>query len=465
MLVAIAMFKINRSLFFILIATCLGFLVVQLDVSVVNVGLATLKSAFDMDFSGLQWVINSYALVFSAFLILGGMLGDKFGAKAIFICGFFIFTVASMGCGLANSMTMLIVLRAVQGLGAALLVPTSLTLIRLSFADPIIRRWAVAMWGACGGIALATGPVMGGLMIQYFGWRSIFIINVPIGMLAIWLIAYAAPPSVRIDKRIDALGQITIAICLSALTYAVTGASTQGWCFFPTLMLVLAIIFAIAFVSIERKVEHPMLPVRLAKNPVLCATALSGAVINLTFYGIVFALSIYFQTILNYSSFRTGLAFIPLTAVLTISTMTSSRIARQVSDISIITSGFSIQIIGFIALSQLKPDSSLWLLNIPLMLVGIGSAISVPSITHSMLMSVSQYDAGIASGLMASARQMGGVIGVAVFGALISQPDVEHFSLGMSRGMLFCALLLLVCIGVNFYVANKRKSLPTKRVN
>ena len=150
------------SLRAILIAACLGFLVVQLDVSVVNVGLGALKAAFNADLTGLQWVINSYALPFSALLILGGAWGDKWGAKTVFAAGFAIFTLASIGCGLGSSMKFLISMRVIQGMGAALLIPTSLTLIRVSFQDPDRRRSAVALWGACGGIALAAGPVSRG---------------------------------------------------------------------------------------------------------------------------------------------------------------------------------------------------------------------------------------------------------------------------------------------------------------
>jgi DHA2 family methylenomycin A resistance protein-like MFS transporter len=447
----------HSSLRAILTAACLGFLVVQLDVSVVNVGLGTLKSAFDTDLTGLQWVINSYALPFSALLILGGAWGDKWGAKSVFAAGFAIFTLASIGCGLASSMTMLIAMRVVQGMGAALLIPTSLTLIRVSFQDPDARRSAVALWGACGGIALAAGPVIGGLMIQYLGWRSVFLLNVPIGLLAIVLIMRFAPDSPRVDKRIDIPGQISIAVSLAALTYSLTEFSAKGWVSETLLTMAVAVVAAIAFAVIERRVMDPMLPARLATNAVLGSMALAGAAINLTFYGTVFVFSIYFQTFLHYDAFKTGLSFIPLTAVLTLSTMLSSRIAKKVSATRIITTGFSVQIVGFLTLSQITTDSSFWLLNGALMLVGMGSAMSVPSITNSMLSSVSQHDAGIASGLMASARQLGGVIGVAVFGTLIAHSDSAGFSSGMSNAMLLSAFALFVCIGVNLYVARHRR--------
>jgi DHA2 family methylenomycin A resistance protein-like MFS transporter len=435
----------------------MGFLVVQLDVSVVNVGLGSLKNAFSTNLTGLQWVINSYALVFAALLIIGGAFGDKFGARNIFTWGFSLFTIGSIGCGLANSMSALIALRGVQGMGAALLVPTSLTLIRLSFADPAMRRTAVATWGACGGIALAAGPVLGGFLIQYFGWRSVFLINVPLGLLAIILILRSAPPSPQTDKKVDGLGQVTIAISIAALTYGLTQSGSEGWTQGPLAMMAVAAIFLALFILVQKRVASPMLPPRLAKNKILATTALCGAVINLTFYGTVFDLSIYFQSILHYDAIKTGLSFIPLTAVLTISTMISTQVAKKVSDIRIITTGFSVQIIGFILLSQLTEFSSLWFLNGTLMMVGIGSAMSVPSITNFMLSSVSQDDAGMASGLMASARQIGGVIGVGLFGYMIADNDLTSFSSGMSHGMWLSVFCLMLCILVNALVLSRDK--------
>jgi DHA2 family methylenomycin A resistance protein-like MFS transporter len=441
--------KVPPSLIAVQVAACLGFLVVQLDVSVVNVALGALKLALGLDLTGLQWVINSYALTFSAMLILGGAFGDRFGARAVFAAGFFVFTIASVGCGLAATTGMLVAMRCLQGVGAALLLPNSLTIIRISFHDPVRRASAVATWGACGGLALAAGPVLGGLMIQHLGWRSIFFLNIPIGTLAIFLIMRFSPPSPRVEKKADVPGQTSAAICLAALTYALTESSRDGWTVGPLLTLLIALVFGLLFACVERTSSSPMLPERLRRNRILATTALLGAVINMTFYGIVFALSIYYQTILHYSSLRTGIAFIPLTAVLTVSTMASSRIARRISDTKIITFGFLLQCLGFLALARLTVDTTAWWLNGALMLVGIGSAVSVPSITNSMLAAVSRQDAGIASGLMASARQMGGVVGVAVFGALISSGDTSSFMRGMSHAMLVAAFSLVASAIIN----------------
>jgi DHA2 family methylenomycin A resistance protein-like MFS transporter len=435
-----------RSLIAIQIAACLGFLVVQLDVSVVNVALGALKNAYDTDLTGLQWVINSYALVFSALLILGGGLGGKFGARAVFVAGFIVFTLASAGCGMASSMTMLIAMRCFQGVGAAMLLPTSLTVIRIAFEDPVKRASAVATWGACGGLALAAGPVLGGLMIEHFGWRSVFFLNIPVGLAAVVLIMRNATASPRADKALDIPGQTSVAVCLASLTYALTESSSQGWTAAPLSALIAAVVFGAVFLLVERKVAFPMLPGRLATNHTLATASLCGAVINLVFYGTVFALSIYYQTVLHYSALRTGIAFIPLTAVLTVSTIVSSRIARRISAKRIISTGFMLQCVGFLALSRLTARTSEWWLDAALMLVGIGSAISVPSITNTMLRSVSKHDAGMASGLMASARQMGGVIGVAVFGALISSGDTASFMCGMSHAMLFACFSLAASV-------------------
>ena len=447
------MTKHSPSLWAIQAAACLGFFVVQLDVSVVNVGLGALKVAFDTDLTGLQWVINSYALPFSALLILGGAYGDKFGAKTIFAGGFALFTAGSIGCGLAGSMPMLIALRAVQGAGAAFMVPASLALIGLSFQDARARNAAVAMWGACGGIALAAGPVIGGIMIEYLGWRSVFLLNVPLGMLAIWLVMRFAPASPRVARKVDLPGQVSIALCLAALTYGLTEFSGQGWTARTVSAMIVSAFCAALFVLAERISHHPILPPRLVHNSVLATTALTGAVISLTFYGAVFVLSIYFQTILHYGAFRTGLAFVPLTAVLTISTMASARVARKVSAARIIATGLLVQIAGFVALARVDPRALSWMLDMALMMIGIGSAIAVPSVTNAMLSSVDKQDAGIASGLMASARQLGGVVGVALFGVMIAHAEEAAFFSGMSNAMWIAALALLLCLGVNLSMA------------
>jgi DHA2 family methylenomycin A resistance protein-like MFS transporter len=229
----------------------------------------------------------------------------------------------------------------------------------------------------------------------------------------------------------------------------------QGWTGVTALALLLAALCAIVFALMERRSGSPLLPARLRKNEVLATTALTGAVISMTFYGAVFVLSIYFQEVLHYNAFKTGLSFVPLTAVLTVSTMLSSRVARTVSAVRIIATGLVLQVIGFFVLAQIGPQSSSWMLNGALMMVGVGSAAAVPSVTNSMLASVAENDGGTASGLLASARQLGGVVGVAVFGAAIVHADASAFFQGMSNAMLIATLVLLTCLGVNLGFARR----------
>lgn len=452
-----AMYKATK-LSAIQMAACLGFFVVQLDVSVVNVGLGALKAAFDTNLTGLQWVINSYALTFSALLIFGGSCGDKLGAKPVFVGGFIVFTLSSLGCGLAGSMVQLISFRCVQGLGAALMIPTSLTLLRLNFTNPEQRKAAVALWGASGGIALAAGPVLGGRMIEHLGWRSVFLINIPLGLLAIALTLRYTPASPKVEKRIDVYGQVTIALALALLTYGLTEASERGWSLIPLSVLALSCLVLLAFVLIEQRVAAPMIPVRLARNTVLIAMMLTGSVINFTFYGVVFVLSIYFQTIVGYDAVRTGLAFIPLTAVMTLSSLASARLGRHFSALRIMTLGTGLQVCGFLILSRISPDSASWMLDSALIIVGIGSAATVPSMNNTMLAAVTQQDAGIASGLMSSARQVGGVLGVAIFGLLIAHAERPAFTQGMSTSMLLCVAALALCLVTNLWLVRKVRS-------
>lgn len=442
----------------VLIASCLGFLVVQLDVSVVNVGLAALQQAFNSDVSGMQWVINSYALLFSALLIIAAGLGDKWGAKPVFAVGFGVFTLASIGCGMASSLPMLIAMRCVQGIGAALLIPTSLTLIRINFSDRQKRESAVALWGACGGIALAAGPVIGGLLIDQVGWRGVFLINIPIGALAIALTLRYTPQSRRIQNELHLGAQLAIAIALALMTCGLTSITGLGWTFIPKSCLFLAAVFAGIFVWQERRSSSPMIPARLARNRVLAATIITGSIINLSFYGVVFVLSIYFQALLHLDAMQTGLAFIPLTAVMTASSLLSARVARGTHPSVVMTAGMLLQVAGFGLLSLADPTSSAWLLNGALIIVGIGSASTVPAMNNAMLASVSEFDAGIASGLMSSARQAGGIIGVAVFGFLISSTDHAEFTAGMSASMMICAAAVGACALLNHYLFRRSPS-------
>ena len=425
-------------------ATCLGFFVVLMDVSVVNVALQALRVSLHADVTALQWVINAYALVFAALLLMAGTLGDRLGAKRVFMLGYAVFSLASLGCGFAQGLGELIGWRLVQGVGAALLVPTSLSLLQQAFVDDRARSRAVGWWGAGGGIALAAGPVLGGLLIATLGWRSLFFINVPIGLLGLWLTARHAPAShVQPERSLDLPGQLAAMLTLASLTFALTQASQLGWGS-PVILgffLVGALLGGL-FVWLQAHVARPMLPLTLFRDPVLCSATAIGLLANLVFYGMVFALSLYFQSIEHFSAEQTGLAFLPMMAVLMGMNILAGRLSGRIERRTLASAGLLMSAAGYLLmLPALAAQAYVWCV-LPMLLAGGGIALAIPTITSATLAAVPGHQAGIASGLLNAARQVGGIIGVAVFGYLVRATSAPAFMQGLNHALMLCAALL-----------------------
>ncbi|MFT8420409.1 MAG: MFS transporter [Gluconacetobacter sp.] len=428
------------------VASCLGFVVVLMDVSVVNVALEALRAAFRADMSGLQWVVNAYTLAFAALLLTAGALGDRVGARRIFMAGFSLFTLASLGCGLASDLWALILARFLQGIGAALLVPNSLSLLRQVFHDPEERNRAVGWWGAGGGIALAAGPVAGGFLIAVAGWRAIFLVNLPIGMLGLWLTARYAPTSLKHPNHgLDLAGQITAAFALAGLTMALTEASVRGWTD-PVIVagLVAAMLLGVLFLWLEIGNPSAMLPLVLFRDGTLRSATAIGLIANLAFYGGVFILSLYFQAVRHYSPQRTGLAFLPMMATLVIMNVIAGRVVGRIGPRRLTAIGMSISALGYGLLLPVSATGSYWLLAVPMLLAGGGIALTIPTITNATLTSVPHVQAGIASGLLNSARQVGGMIGVAIFGYFVRSQETVLFMRGMHTAIIFTVALLIL---------------------
>ncbi|EIK96224.1 major facilitator transporter [Pseudomonas sp. M47T1] len=434
------------------IATCLGFFVVLMDVSVVNVALQALRTAFDAQVTDLQWIINAYGLVFSSLLLMAGTLGDRMGAKRVFMLGYAVFTLASLGCGTAQSLEALMVWRLAQGLGAALLVPTSLALLQQLFTDSAARQRAVGWWGAGGGIALAAGPVIGGMLIASLGWRSLFFINVPIGLIGLWITARHAPPSTpQRHRSMDLPGQVTGALALAALTFALTQASQLGWASPMILATGLGCIgLGALFVWLQANNPTAMLPLTLFHDPTVRSATVIGLIANLAFYGMVFTLSLYFQSMRHLSAEATGLAFLPMMGVLMVMNIVAGRLLGRVGARALATSGLLVSALGYGLMIPALPAQSTWLLMVPMVLAGSGIALTLPTITNAALSAVAGTHAGIASGLLNSARQVGGIIGVAVFGYLVRDTQPNAFMPGLNLALLASALLLMVAAGMAF---------------
>jgi len=428
-----------------ILATSLGFVLVQLDVSIVNIALAKIGANLGTPVSGLQWVVDSYALAFAALLLSAGALGDQIGARKGFVIGFATFVAASLGCGLAPGPTALIVARTLQGIGAALLVPCSLALLNQAAAgDAKLRSRAVSLWTAAGSVAMAVGPVLGGLLVDTFGWRSIFLINVPIGIVGVFLSQRFVKESVSRHHSFDPVGQILAITTLLGLVGAVISSEGSGFTPIVGFLLLVAVISAVGFIFVESRVSAPMLPLDFFRQPTFTAVTLVGLLVNFTLYGVIFILSLYLQRIHGYSPVISGLAFLPFPMVLLISNLTAGWIAK-VSDLrSPMVIGLLVGATGYWLLHAIDSNTPYPQMLWGLIVIPLGVGLAVPCMTTALLTTVPASRSGMAAGVLNSVRQAGGALGVAVFGALLNEKAIygAQLSLSISTGLLILATVI-----------------------
>ncbi|WP_145910201.1 MFS transporter [Kitasatospora viridis] len=446
-----------------LFAACLGLVVVTLDVSVVNVATKALGAEFGGSLSGLEWVINGYTLTFAAFLLTAGAMGDRYDPRRIFAWGFALFAVTSLACGAAPSLVALIAARVLQGLGAALIVPSSLSLVNGNHPEPAGRTRAVSLWAAAGGLALALGPVIGGLLVDSLGWRSIFYVNIPLAAVGILLIrAYARPTGTRDGSRrrsLDLPGQLLAVLGLGALTGAVVEANVLGWTSATVLTCLLVTVLAAAgFVAVERRSGDPMLPPHLFARRAFKATTLIGVLFNFSFYGLVFVLSLFFQQLRGYSPIAAGLAFLPMTAAVMSGNLSSGPLVRRFGARRVLVVGSLLAAAGYLGLVPAVGTPSYPLMVAQFAVTGFGMGLIVPAMTNAMLGSVEPANAGIASGVLNASRQLGGLVGVAVMGLLVGRGGSAEFLPGLRAALLAAGVALALCAVLSAWGTGRRES-------
>jgi MFS transporter, DHA2 family, methylenomycin A resistance protein len=425
-----------------LAAMSLGFGVVQLDVTIVNTALNSIGISLGGGVSQLQWVVSAYTIAFAALILTAGALGDRLGAKRIFMAGFAIFTVASLGCALAPTSTMLIAARAVQGVGAAILVPNSLSLLNHAYPEETERGRAVGLWLAGASVALTAGPPVGGALIALVGWRSIFLVNLPIGLAGLWLTWRYTIDTPRANREVDLLGQAAAVGALGTLAAALIEGGRLGWnnpwviAAFGT-----AVILTVVFIIQESHAQQPMLPLSLFRHRVFARTTLIGLVVNIPFYGLIFVFSLYFQKINGLSPLATGLAFVPMMGTVLPVNLLAPRLAERFGGPATVAAGTLISAASCLALLGVERGTSYWALCAPLIGMGCGIALSVPPLTSALLGSVEKSRSGIAAGVLNSSRQTGSVLGVALFGSFIGQTN--DFIFGLRIALAISALLLV----------------------
>ena len=419
----------------------LGFAVVTLDTQIVNVALPDIGRDLGGALSGLQWVVTGYTLMFSALLLLAGTLSDRIGARRAYGTGMLIFVAASVVCGLAPSLGWLIAARVLQGVGAALVTPTSLALIRAAYHDGTARARAIGFWAMGGSIAAAAGPVLGGALTQ-LDWRLIFFLNLPVGGVALLVLRRAAD-SPRRAVPFDWTGQLTAVLALGALTFAVIEGGALGYGS-PGILAAFAVTVAAAgvFLAAQVRGRHPMVPLDLFRSRVV-RVALAVGLLNMAgFYGVVFLQSLYFQQLRGASPFVTGLLFLPMTGLVALLSPLAARAAGRFGPAVPIIGGQLLMAVGLLGLVLLPAGAPLGLVAAVMIPVGVGGSFTVPPTTALILDSVAPHRAGTASGVFNTFRQLGGSLGVAVFGAVVTAQAT--FMSGLRISLTATAVLVIL---------------------
>ena len=408
----------------VLLAASFAFIIVQLDVTIVNVALPEIGRELGASVSALQWVVDAYTLGFAVFLLSAGVLGDRFGARRVFLSGFALFTLASLACAMAPGALALNLARAVQGVGAALLVPSSLAILNAAYAhDRAQLAKAIAWWTAAGGVSIAAGPVLGGLLMSFAGWRSIFWVNVPICLLGFWLTLRVVPALSGKDpaRSFDSVGQVLAIVALTAFIGAVIEVNGMGLgSALVQSAFVVALVAAALFVRSQQRSAAPMLPLGLFRDIGFSGAVLFGVLVNFAYYGVIFVLSFYLQKVRGFSVMHAGLVFLPLTGTFIFSNIASGRMQARLGSRSPMIIGGLVGAAGYslLGIFGVTSDASFLEMLPGLALIPAGMGLAVPAMTTSILSAVDRSQAGTASAVLNTARQVGGAMGVAIFGAM-----------------------------------------------
>lgn len=349
-----------------------------------------------------------------------GLDGDRIGAKRVFLAGFGLFTLASAACGVAPTLAWLIAARAVQGVGAAVLVPCSLALLSHRYDDAGDRARAVGVWAAGASIALSAGPLVGGLLTATVGWRGIFFINVPIGLAAILICVLATDETPRQAGRgLDVAGALLAAVALATVAFSVISGGRSGFAQpLAVAGIIGGLVLAVGFVVVESRVGSPMLPLHLFRSAPFAAANGVSLLVNIAFYGLIFVLSLFFQHSQHLSALGTGLAFLPLTVAVLARNLAAARFVNRFGPGRVILAASGLMLVGVLPLVLIGAATPFGVLVVPFLALGAGLGLIVPAMTSTVLAAVHASDSGVASGMLNSARQTGSVLGVAVFGAL-----------------------------------------------
>ncbi|MGW1709956.1 MFS transporter [Streptomyces sp. NPDC002206] len=440
-------------------AALLGFFVITLDALVVNVALPSIRNSLGGGNTGLQWVIDGYTLMFAALLLSAGSLTDRLGARCTFAVGLAVFVAASAVCGLAPNLGMLVSARLVQGAGAAVIVPSSLALIREAFPDAGERAKAISVWALGGSVGSAAGPVAGGFLSQV-DWRLIFFVNLPVGLIALFLLArtHRSPPSGQ--APFDWTGQLSAVVAMGALTFGAIKAGADGFTALQAIVsFAMAVVAAVVFVVAQVRGPHSVIGLTLLRERTMVVSAPIGFALNTGFYGMIFLLSLYLQQAKGMSAPATGLAFVPMTLLTAFISPTAAWFAARFGPHMPVITGQVVMMAGLTLLALVPASAPTWLLIAAMVPVGAGGSLAVPALTSLLLDQVAAGRAGTAGGVLNTSRQIGGALAVAVFAALVA--DHDHLAAGLETSLLIAAAALLLTTAASFLLGPPPAREPT----
>jgi EmrB/QacA subfamily drug resistance transporter len=410
----------NRK-WFTLFAMCFALFMIMLDNTIVNVALPTIQRELNASPANLEWTVNAYVLSFASLILLGGKLGDRFGRKRMFMVGLALFVVFSVACALATSDTQLIVARALQGTGAALMNPLSLSILVNAFPRPQIPV-AIGIWAGISGLGIAIGPVVGGFLVEHYGWASVFWVNAPIGVIAAIVCVLAVDESRDPSSTsLDAVGTVLITGGLFALTFGLIKTNEHSWTSPYILGLLAAGVALVAlWIVWELRVDQPMVPLGFFRIRQFAVANAVAVLVGVALFGSLFFVTLYFQNVKGYSAVDAGLRSMPMTLLIMFVAPLAGRLNQKVGPRIPMAGGMLLTGVGMIGLTQIDGSSNYALIWPWFSCIGAGIAMAMPALSGAAMSAVDPRKSGVASGVLNSSRQVGGAIGIAVMGSVVA---------------------------------------------
>lgn len=403
-----------------LVALAIGFVMAMLDVTVVNVGLSNISANLAAPLSTLVWIVDGYTLTFAAMLMVGGALADRFGARRLYLAGLFLFVLASLLCGAAPNGNLLVAARLLQGLGAAFFMPSSLALLTHVYEDDRVRARMLGVWSATVGLAAAVGPLVGGVLIHWLGWRSVFLINVPVGIIGLFMARSLIPQVAPHARALNLYSHVVGVVMLAALSFVLIQGPVYGWGSPRILAGWAATVLALlALLQHERRGIAPLVPKALLAAPQFLAANGIGFLINFGVYGNLFYLALFLQQGRGADALQTGLQLVPMMAVVFFGNISSGRMAAHWGPRVPLLLGLSVGAVFTALATTMRPETPYWLLALVCALANLGISTAIPSMTTVVMQVAGKTHANSAAAALNANRQIGALVGVAVMGAVL----------------------------------------------